>query len=203
MQRADPVLARLIARRPDIDPRGWLEELPHLDAFGALVFQVVGQQLSVAATRRIFARLCGCFGGRVPTPRQVLAADPGQIRGAGVSGRKAATLRAIAERFADGTVSEEGLRRMSDDEVERVLTAIPGVGPWTAHGFLIIALNRPDVVMPGDLALRKAVRRAYGLDHLPSEEEVLAIAEPWRPYRTLATAHLFHAAFDGDPASGS
>jgi DNA-3-methyladenine glycosylase II len=85
---------------------------------------------------------------------------------------------------------------MSDAEVEVSLTAIPGVGPWTVHGFLIIALERDDVVLPGDLALRKAIQRSYGLDHLPSQEEVVHIAEPWAPFRTLASAYLFATAFE-------
>ena len=76
------------------------------------------------------------------------------------------------------------------------LTAIPGIGPWTVQGALIIALQREDVVLPGDLALRKAVQLAYQLDHLPTEQEVLAIADRWRPYRSLATSYLFSAAFE-------
>jgi DNA-3-methyladenine glycosylase II len=76
------------------------------------------------------------------------------------------------------------------------LTAIPGIGPWTVQGALIIALQREDVVLPGDLALRKAVQVAYQLDHLPTQQEVLAIAEKWRPYRSLATSYLFSAALE-------
>ena len=76
------------------------------------------------------------------------------------------------------------------------LTAIPGIGPWTVQGAMLVALQREDVVLPGDLALRKAIRAAYQLDHLPSQDEVLAIAEKWRPYRSLATSYLFSAAFE-------
>ena len=75
------------------------------------------------------------------------------------------------------------------------MTAIPGIGPWTAQGALLIALRRADVVLPGDLALRKAVQRPYDLDHLPSQQEVLDITEKWRPYRSLATTYLFAAAY--------
>jgi DNA-3-methyladenine glycosylase II len=201
LRRADPVLGRLIASLPEFDPRAWLAALPRFDAFGALVFQVAGQQLSVVATRRILDKLQERFGGRLPTPAELLAADPALVRSAGLSTRKVATLRAIAGRFADGSLSDERLQAMSDDEIEHALTAIPGVGPWTVHGFLIVALNRPDVVMPGDLVLRKAVRSAYGLDHVPSQDEVLRIAEPWRPYRSLATAYLFRSASEGLPTA--
>ena len=75
------------------------------------------------------------------------------------------------------------------------LTAIPGIGPWTVQGALLIALRREDVV-PGDLALRKAVQAACRLDHLPSQQEVLAIADKWRPCRSLATSYLFSAAYE-------
>jgi DNA-3-methyladenine glycosylase II len=92
------------------------------------------------------------------------------------------------------------LSRLPDDELMAELTAIPGTGPWTVQGALILALGREDVVLPGDLALRKAVQAAYRLDHLPTQEEVLAIAEKWRPYRSLATSYLFSAAFESAEA---
>jgi len=203
LRAADPTLARLIDAHPGFDPRAWLRELPPLDAFGALVFQIVGQQLSVAATRRILGRLQGLFGGHLPAPAQLLAAGTGDLRQAGLSGRKVGTLRAVAARFVDGSLREDELRRLSDDEIEAALTRIPGVGPWTVHGFLIIALDRTDVVLPGDLALRKAIRRVYRLDHLPAPQEVLDIAEPWRPYRSLATAYLFQSAFAEDSGRGA
>jgi DNA-3-methyladenine glycosylase II len=107
------------------------------------------------------------FGGRPPSPAEFLGADAQDLRGSGMSARKVATLRAIAERFVDGRLSEEVMAEMSDDEVEAVLTEVPGVGPWTAHGFLLIALNRPDVFLPGDVALRRAVQQAYGYDYAP------------------------------------
>jgi DNA-3-methyladenine glycosylase II len=203
LRAADPVLAAVIADRPDFDPRRWLRELPRMDLFGALLFQVVGQQLSVAATRATIARLEERFGGRLPSAAEVLDSDPGQLRDAGLSWRKVSTLRDLAERLADGRLDPDGLAARTDDELIAALTEVRGIGPWTAQGALIIALGREDVVLAGDLALRKAVRRVYGLDHLPAEEEVLGIAENWRPYRSLATAYLFSAAFeDGAPPPG-
>jgi DNA-3-methyladenine glycosylase II len=196
LRTADPVMAGLIDGRPDFRPRAWMEELPPLDAFGTLIFQVAGQQLSVAATRTIVSRLQDQFGGHLPSPAELLASDPQVIRDAGLSWRKGATLRAIAERFVDGRLSDDALARMSDDEVEAALTEVPGVGPWTAHGFLLVALDRPDVFLPGDLALRRAVKRAYGLDHPPTEEEMAELAERWRPYRSLAVSYLFASEYD-------
>jgi DNA-3-methyladenine glycosylase II len=196
LRNADHVMARLIDARPDFRPRAWMDELPPLDAFGTLVFQVIGQQLSVGATRTILSRLEQRFGGRLPSPNELLAADPQVLRASGMSARKGATLRAIAERFVDGRLSDEALARMSDDEVEAVLTEVPGIGPWTAHGFLLVALDRPDVFLPGDLALRRAIRRAYGFDHLPTEDEMEQLAERWRPYRSLAVAYLFASEYE-------
>jgi DNA-3-methyladenine glycosylase II len=196
LRHADPVLARLIEERPDFDPRAWLAQLPPMDLYGALLFQVVGQQLSVAATRTILARIEALFGGHLPAPAELLEVDPGKLREAGLSWRKSATLRELAERMTDGRLNPEVLSGLPDDELMAELTVIPGIGPWTVQGALIIALGREDVVLPGDLALRKAVRSAYRLDHLPAPPEVLAIAENWRPYRSLATSYLFSAAFE-------
>ncbi|HYA68143.1 MAG TPA: hypothetical protein VED63_05360 [Acidimicrobiales bacterium] len=168
-----------------------------MDLFGALVFQVVGQQLSIRATRRIIERIQARCNGTLPSPSQLLSLEPDDLRAAGLSRRKVATLRDLAQHFADGRLDESHLATLSDDEAEVQLTRISGIGPWTVHGALIIALDRPDVVLPGDLALRKAIQRAYGLDHAPSPDEVLAIAETWRPYRTLATSYLFASEFEG------
>jgi DNA-3-methyladenine glycosylase II len=196
LRRVDPVIRRLIDAHPNFDPRAWLTELPKLDTFGALIFQIAGQQLSVQATRRILARLQDQFAGHLPTPREVLNADPEALRASGLSHRKVHTIRRLAAEFADGRITDKTLHAMSDDEVQARLTALPGIGPWTVHGFLIIALERDDIVLPGDLALRKAIQRSYRLDHLPSEDEVLCIARPWRPYRSLASAYLFATAFE-------
>jgi len=202
LREADPVLARLIDERPDFDPQAWMEQLPAMDLYGALLFQVAGQQLSVAATRTILGRIEALFGGRLPEPAELLALDPARIREAGLSWRKIATLRDLAERLSDGRLDADALSRLPDDELMAELTAIPGIGPWTVQGALLVALKREDVVLPGDLALRKAVQTAYGLDHRPSQDEVLAIAEKWRPYRSLATSYLFSAAFEPTPPSG-
>jgi DNA-3-methyladenine glycosylase II len=191
LRKADPVLGELIDARPDFRPRAWLDELPPLDAFGTLVFQVAGQQLSVASTRAIVRRLEERFGGHMPSAAELLAADPKALRDSGFSARKGQTLRALAERFVDGRLSEKALARMSDEEVEAALTEVPGIGLWTARGFLLVALNRPDVFLSGDLALRRAIERAYGFDHLPTEDEVAQVSDRWRPYRSLAVSYLF------------
>jgi len=201
LRDADPVLARIIDARPDFRPRAWTQDLPALDAFTTLIFQVIGQQLSVRATRTILGRLEGNFGGGLPTPAEMLAADPEAVRSSGLSARKTATLREVAQRFVDGSLSDEALAAMSDDDVVAALTSIPGIGPWTARGFLLVALDRPDVFLTGDIALRRAIVRAYGLDHLPSDDEMLELAEHWRPYRSLAVSYLFASEYED--ATGS
>ena len=196
LHNADPVLARLIDDRPAFDPRAWMAQLPPMDLYGALLFQITGQQLSVSATRRILARIEAMFGGHLPTPTELLSVDPANLREAGLSWRKVSTLRDLAERLTDGRLNSAVLSSLPDDELMAELTAISGIGPWTVQGALIIALQREDVVLPGDLALRKAMKTAYQLGHLPSQQEVLSIAEKWRPYRSLATSYLFSAAFE-------
>jgi DNA-3-methyladenine glycosylase II len=198
LRKSDPVIGRFIERRPDFDPHAWLNDLPPMDLFGSLLFQIAGQQLSVAATRRTMERVRSLFGGHLPSPEEALAVKPDDLRAAGFSWRKVSTILDLAQRFTDGRLDMARLGTLPDDEFIAELTAIPGIGPWTAQGALLVALRREDVVLPGDLALRKAIRNAYELDHLPSEDEVLAIAEKWRPFRSLATSYLFAAAYEPD-----
>jgi DNA-3-methyladenine glycosylase II len=201
LRTADPVLAALIDERPEFDPQAWRAQLPPMDLYGALLFQVTGQQLSVASTRSILGRIQAMFGGRLPEPAELLDLDPAKLREAGLSWRKIGTLRDLAERLTDGRLNQDELSSLPDDELMAELTVIPGIGPWTVQGALLVALEREDVVLPGDLALRKAIQTAYRLDHLPSQQEVLDIAEKWRPYRSLATSYLFSAVFEpAEPA---
>src|SRR3954465_6173109 len=197
LRQADAVLARVIDAHPAFRPRAWLDELPPLDAFGTLVFQVAGQQLSVASTRAIISHLRERFGGHMPSPAELLAADPQVLRESGFSARKGETLRALAERFVDGRLSDEALSRMSDVEVEAALTEVPGIGPWSARGFLLVALDRPDVYLTGDIALRRAIQRVYEFDHVPTEDELSELSDRWRPYRSLAVSYLFASEYDG------
>jgi DNA-3-methyladenine glycosylase II len=169
-----------------------------MDLFGSLLFQIAGQQLSIAATRRTMERVRSLFGGHLPSTKEVLAVQASELRAAGFSWRKVATIRDLAERFSDGRLDMDRLASLPDDDFIAELTAVPGIGPWTAQGALLVALRREDVVLPGDLALRKAIRSAYELSHLPTQEEVLEIAEKWRPFRSLATSYLFAAAYEPD-----
>jgi DNA-3-methyladenine glycosylase II len=165
-----------------------------MDLFGALLFQITGQQLSIPATRRTLARIEALFGGHLPSATELLGVDPAHLRAAGLSWRKIGTLRDLAGRLSDGRLDAAVLSSLPDDELVAELIAIPGIGPWTVQSALLL-LGREDVVVPGDLRVRKAVQAAYRLDHLPAQQEVLAIADKWRPYRSLATSYLFSATF--------
>src|ERR1700758_885047 len=127
LRNADPVLARLIDERPEFDPRAWMDQLPPMDLFGALLFQVTGQQLSVQATRRTLARIQALFGGHLPSPAELLGVDPAELREAGLSWRKVSTLRDLAERLSDGRLNTDVLSRLPDDEIIAELTTIPGI----------------------------------------------------------------------------
>ena len=113
LRRADPVLARLIDDRPDFDPRAWMSQLPPMDLFGALLFQIAGQQLSVAATRRILERIEERFGGRLPSPADALSTDPARFRDAGLSWRKISALRELAERLSGGRLDPKALATLA------------------------------------------------------------------------------------------
>src|SRR5580698_10889229 len=117
LHAADPVLAQVIDDSPEFDPDAWMRRLPALDLFGALVFQIIGQQISVIAATAIFARLTERFGGQVPNADELAAVDQGTLRGLGLSRRKAATVQDLAQRFADGRLSEAKLRELPDEEV--------------------------------------------------------------------------------------
>jgi DNA-3-methyladenine glycosylase II len=164
------------------------------DHYGALVRSIVGQQLSVLAARAIYGRLIERFGGRAPTPAEILADDPDELRSAaGLSHAKVGFLRSLAEHVTSGELELDRLSELSDDDVIEELVAVKGIGTWSAHMFLMFQLQRPDVLPVGDLGIRRAIERAYALDALPTPAQIEAIAEPWRPYRTLASRYLWRS----------
>jgi DNA-3-methyladenine glycosylase II len=164
------------------------------DHYGALVRSIVGQQLSVSAARAIYGRLTERFGGRAPTPQQILDEDPEELRAAaGLSRAKVQFLRSLAEHVLSGELELARLDELSDEEVIAELIAVKGLGVWTAHMFLMFQLERPDVLPVGDLGIRRAIERAYGLAGLPGPAEIERIAAPWRPHRTLACRYLWRS----------
>ncbi len=155
---------------------------PTAEHYGALVRSIVGQQLSTKAARSIYTRLIDRYGGRPPTPAEILADDPDEVRlAAGLSRAKVGFLRSLAEHVLDGSLELDKLDQLPDEQVIAELVAVKGLGPWTAHMFLMFQLGRPDVLAVGDLGLRRAIERRYGLSELPDAAEMERIAEPWRP----------------------
>jgi DNA-3-methyladenine glycosylase II len=164
------------------------------DVYGALLRAITGQQLSVRAAQAIYGRLLERFGGRTPTPAEILADDPDALKAAaGLSRAKVASLRSLAEHVLAGELELDRLAELSDEEVMRALVAVKGIGQWTADMFLMFTLHRPDILPVGDLGIRNAVARAYGLDAVPQPDAVVAIGEPWRPYRTRASRYLWRS----------
>jgi DNA-3-methyladenine glycosylase II len=193
LRAADPVMAGLIDRFGS--PDGVLARRGPRpgDAYGTLVRSIVGQQLSTTAARTIFERLVALFGGRTPTPRELLDTDPEELRRVGMSRSKVAFLRDLAEHVEDRELRLDRLAELPDEEVLEQLTAIKGLGPWTVHMFLIFHLGRPDVLPVGDLGIRRAVQAEYGLKELPAPGELGRIAEAWRPHRSLACLYLWRS----------
>jgi DNA-3-methyladenine glycosylase II len=205
LRRADPVLGAIVDRvvREDGDARPMLRPDPRLppdpnrptEPYGSLVRGIVSQNLSTTASRSIYTRLTERFGGRPPTPREILEQDPDALHHAvGLSRAKAATLYSLAERVVSGRLDLERLRELPDEDVIERLDAVKGIGTWTADMFLMFSLHRPDVLPVGDIGIRRAVERAYELPGPPAPAELERIAEPWRPYRTLACMYLWRTA---------
>lgn len=188
LRRADRVLARLI------DAVGEYGLQPRGDPFTSLAQAILYQQLAGAAAAAIERRFTSLFGdGRYPAPAELLATREEELRAAGLSRQKLAYLRDLAARFLDETLDPQLLPALEDEEVVRQVAAVKGIGRWTAQMYLMFSLGRPDVLPVGDLGLRRAVREAYGLAELPSPEELTRLAEPWRPYRSVATWYLWQS----------
>jgi DNA-3-methyladenine glycosylase II len=187
LKKADPILAEIIER---VGPFRMEYREP---GFSTLVRSIVYQQLSGRVASRIFARLVDLLPDRQLTPAAILALTVEQMRGAGLSGQKAAYIRDLAERTFAGEIDFALLPGMSDGEVIETLTRVKGVGVWTAHMFLIFALQRPDVLPVGDLGVRTAIRKAYRMRALPKPARMEKIARSWRPWCSVASWYLWRS----------
>jgi DNA-3-methyladenine glycosylase II len=193
---SDPKMAALIERVGKIDIATRLrrrsEERP-ADAYGALLRAIVGQQLSTKAARTIYGRVVEIFDGSTPSPEQLLEVDKGDLRAAGLSGRKVEYVRDLASHVIAGELELDRLHQLEDEQVIEEIVAVRGLGVWTAEMFLIFHLERPDVLSGGDLGIRKAVQIEYGMEEMPTPTQVLEIGEPWRPQRSLASLYLWES----------
>jgi DNA-3-methyladenine glycosylase II len=191
LRAADPVMRVII---DDVGPLDDVFAGRPTEHYGMLIRAIVGQQLSTRAAAAIYGRLIARFGDRPPTPEEVLADDPDELRvAAGLSHAKVRYLRSLAEHVLDGSLQLDRLHDLSDDEVKAEVTAVKGIGEWSADIFLMFHLHRPDVLAAGDLGIRRAVMIRYELPALPKPAEVTEIGERWRPHRTLACLYLWRS----------
>jgi DNA-3-methyladenine glycosylase II len=190
LRRRDPVVRALIDRFGPYELRGTRS------AFQVMLETIVSQQLSTHAARAIYGRLAAAAGGRVPTAASVLALSDAELLACGLSRSKVVYARNVATAFASHRLDRRAFGRTDDEGVMQTLTAIKGVGEWSAHMFLIFALNRLDVFPVGDLGLRKAMAARYGLRRNVRASRYHRIADAWRPYRTIGTLYLWRS-YDG------
>ncbi|WP_254529467.1 DNA-3-methyladenine glycosylase family protein [Natrinema gelatinilyticum] len=187
--RRDPVMADLIERHDPYDEPDW-------DEYERLCISIINQQLSTASAAAVRERVFALFEGDV-TPAAVLAADETALREAGLSRRKVEYIQNAAHAFRENDYTQTGLASRSDDEVVDLLTEIKGIGAWTARMYLLFVLERPDVLPLGDLAVRRGIEQLYGNGAELSREEMREIADPWRPYRSVATRYIW-AEYESD-----
>jgi DNA-3-methyladenine glycosylase II len=193
LRSSEPVMRRLIDEI-GVDGLGDPRRGRPTDRYGTLLRSIVGQQLSTRSASAIYARLIDRYGGRTPTPAEVLQDDPEELRvAAGLSHAKVAFLRSLAEHVINGSLELDRMDELPDDEVIAELVAVKGLGPWTADLFLMFQLERPDVLPVGDLGIRRAVMVRYALEAIPTPSEVERIGVPWRPHRTLASLFLWRS----------
>ncbi len=192
----DPTMAALVERVGKIDLETRLarrsEEAPP-DAYGALLRAIVGQQLSTKAARTIYGRVLEIFGGKPPSPQQLLDAKEADLRGAGLSGRKVEYVQDLARHVLSGELELDRLGELEDEAVIEEIVAVRGLGRWTAEMFLIFHLQRPDVLSGGDLGIRKAIQIEYGLVEMPTPQAVVEMSERWSPHRSLASLYLWES----------
>jgi len=185
--RADPALAAVI------DRVGRFERAVQPDLWRALARAIVGQQLSMAAAGTIDGRFACLGAGGYPTPAEVAGLEEAELRGCGLSRAKAAYIRDLAAHWSSGSLDPERISRLPDEEAITALTGVHGIGRWTAEMALIFSLRRPDVLPVDDLGFRVGVQRAYDLPERPGAAALRDIAEPWRPYRSVATLYLWES----------
>jgi DNA-3-methyladenine glycosylase II len=173
---------------------------PHDDYYGALVNSIIGQQLSVKAAATIKQRFRDLFGGRLPAPDAILAKSVEELRTVGLSRAKANYVRDLAQHVIDGKVRFDQLDRQTNAEIIGELTDVKGIGEWTAHMFLIFCMGRLDVLPIGDLGIRNGVRALYGLQDLPTPEQVgeIAAKNHWHPYESAASWYIWRS-LDNEP----
>lgn len=189
LKKADPILA------PFITSAGPCTISPHKNYYQELVESIISQQLSVKAAATILKRFVALFDGTFPAPEQILSKDIETFRGVGLSRGKATYVRDLAQHVIDGKVRFNHLDALSNDEIITELTAVKGVGEWTAHMFLMFCMGRLDVLPHGDLGIKNGVQKLYGLDHQPTAQEVVDLSQNrgWHPYESAACWYVWRS----------
>jgi DNA-3-methyladenine glycosylase II len=197
LAKHDKVLAPVIARAGACTIR------PHSNYYQELVDSIISQQLSVKAASTIERRFCELFGSadEFPSPEKILTKNVDELRTAGLSRGKASYVLDLAARVVDGQLKFDDLDTLTNEEVIKKLTAVKGVGEWTAHMFLMFCMGRLDVLAVGDLGIRSAIQKLYGFDHLPAPAEIVELAGKgrWHPYESVACWYLWFS-LDNKPA---
>ena len=185
---------------PVIAASGPCRIAPHTDHYGELVSNIVGQQLSTKAAHTIWQRVLGLFNGKMPTPEQLLKVNDQKLRDAGLSWAKVRYVKDLAQHILDGRLDIERVATMPNEQLIEQLTAIKGIGEWSAHMFMMFGLGRLDVLPVGDLGIRKAVQKLYGLKELPTSEQIITVAgkNSWHPYESIASWYLWQS-LDNNP----
>ena len=195
LSKNDSVLAGVIAKY------GLCTIRPHKNYYQELVDSIISQQLSVKAAAAIEQRFRDMFGGEFPNPEQILTKNLDELRAIGFSYAKGRYVQDLAQHIIDGKVRFDHLDSLSNDEVIAELTAVKGIGEWTAHMFLMFCMGRSDVLPVGDLGIRNGIRQLYGLDHAPNPDEIRNIAAKnnWHPYESIASWYVWQS-LDNKPA---
>ncbi len=185
----DPKLATIIAANKTCTIA------PHQNYYQELVESIISQQLSVKAARSILAKFLTLFDGKFPDPEQILAKSVEELRTAGLSNAKCRYIQDLASHVQNKKLKLDILNTLSNDEIIKELTAVKGIGEWTAHMFLMFAMGRLDILPHGDLGIKNGIQKLYSLDHLPTPAEVQSIAQVnnWSPYESVASWYIWQS----------
>lgn len=196
LAKHDPVL------KPVIQKAGLCTIRPHKNYYQELVESIISQQLSVKAAASILKKFVALFGGVFPSPEQILGNDIETYRSVGLSRGKAAYIQDLAQHVIDGRVKFDHLDGLSNDEVIAELTAVKGIGEWTAHMFMMFCMGRLDVLAHGDLGIKNGIQKLYGLEKQPDAEDVRHVAKKngWHPYESIACWYVWQS-LDNKPAT--
>ncbi len=189
---------------PIITASGPCRIKPHTDHYGELVGSIVGQQLSSKAAATIWKRVLDLFRGQMPTPAELIKIKDQKLRDAGLSWAKVKYVKDLAQHILDGRLDLDHIATMPNEQVIEQLTAVKGLGEWSAHMFMMFGLGRLDILPVGDLGIRKAAMNLYGLKEMPAPEQLITISNKnhWHPYESVASWYLWQS-LDNNPQKPS